>query len=455
MPDTPTELILDVVTHTVSANSQNVPLKDRRWFYLYCLLALARKTRPNSGFVSLLEIRRLPGWEAPTPESIGKKISEHRSSSRLELIESGGPPTRGPYRISVPAQHCHFQPDANSIREVLLRPERRLCIRPNEAPQLFVFAEQMADAQAANRDYRTRSMHLKKAITAAVFPHQRALARIQLAAILVGQLRTEDVHQLHVAVKRELPQCGGFRTWIEARLQEQKALIIYNQSTRTHKQKLTETEIGKIRRHIQIGLSITGYDPHSVVTADLLSLLSQIEEEQGQLTAALRLVHRVLDYAIFSNNGEAIQDCYFRMAALHTAAGDRQREAGRQDRAKRRYTRAVSLIKQCLAVQDKAGLSNVAPEPELLLAHLQWHLGEKQQSLLAAEAALSRCGKHNQIRVYASRAKARVYWDAGRSYDAFQVLEQCRENVTEDEFRLLRPDWYDFFVKHRRLYRGV
>lgn len=462
----------------VNGTAVALPKNKTRYFNLYCYVAIVRREQPSRASVTLAEISRLKGWETAELASIGKKVDVEIKRMRkqgLDLIEPEGEPTQGPYRFALaPAQFEFEVADLDTLRAELLWPERESYIPAGAVQRFFRFVGLVSDSIAAAQsgDGDAEVALLQSALDSAVFPQQRALVLLYMARPAVRDGNTAEVSRLHALVRGELPFCGDYRRWADARLHEQWAAAIYSRSTQQGRQ-LTSRELKDLSRQIEMGLHATGNDIHSVVTADLLQLLATVRTDRGRYRNALRLLQRALDSAVFGYNMYAVQEIYFSIAEIYSDWADRQHRRAKEaaersgkpvnvKAATELYTQALTWADEAVSIQQRFGYDKESGKAELLRSQLLLRLDELRQgvehaverAIAAATKAYATAERNRdlQIQVFASEALARAHLQGGQLFEAYSVLKRCADAVPPEKFALMRADVREFFNSQRQHY---
>ncbi|HEY2933120.1 MAG TPA: tetratricopeptide repeat protein [Acidobacteriota bacterium] len=408
---------------------------SKRFFELYCLLAIARLKSPQSdeGFVETEQIALLPSWGKNSLLSVGKQIRRHiQRKGGATPIESQQK-VYGPFRLKVAPGQIRLDVELSRMESFLGSASRISGLKDDDQKRFYRFVEHFWRADRAFNDGKLKKAldHYQRAAEAAALPHHQVMALCSAARTLERQGNYDEALKLHSRAAGALKHTTEDHDWSEAKACATAAWIHWrkhrlNQAEQFYRKALTL--VARKRDHQLLGEIYNG-----------LGLLCK---ERGQYGEGLRFYQQALEACVLAEDYYGIQSAYFNIGRVHSMLGDQSWNAGHTRLSKDRYGMAVEWIRQCIALCQHLAIADDISDAEILLSHLYRRLGQIKRAWEAAIAANEiaiRAGNQRCIAL-SYRALAGVHILRGEADAVRAAIENCKKQVGQEFLVFLREE---------------
>lgn len=403
----------------------------KRFFHLYCFLALQRLDNPSQegGWTDPQEILCLPFWGRNDALSAGKQIRrhmQHLKTKTLHLIECQQK-VKGPFRLAVAARHIALDCSLETLRGYLLSRSFSRALLKEAEQRFFGFVEELWQGDVCFADGRLEEAltAFQKALRLAITPHQVAASQNRIGRALERLGSYNEAASVHLKTLKEYGTDGPFSSLVQARTQVLLAWVRYRQN------RLDEAE-----RLYYTALALVHGEGHHRILGDIFNGLGKIHEARKEYEGALGLYQQALEYWALAEYYYGIQAIYFNLGRLYATWGDHQSLAGRHGAATAMYQTAVTWVQHCMEVCKKVGIGYETSQDHILIADLYLKLEQPENALKAATEALNMAisAQNKKDIAEACRIKAKVHWARGERNQVLATIEQSKPHLIGSQF---------------------
>lgn len=407
---------------------------SRRFFELYCLLALQRRTAPTKqgGFVDPEQIVQLPSWTKNSVLSVGKQIRRQMQKTQrqgLNLIEAQQK-VKGPFRLSLPANRVHLDVTDDKLISSLGLSRSVSRLSATDQGRFYDFADRAWRADLALNDGKLARAkeYWRLASEIAVLPHHRILAVSNLVRILERLGDYEEALRVFKDCLGSLRKVKEDVDWAEAKLLVAGAWLHRRTGNRPQAEKM-------FRKALAIA---KGHREHRLL-GDIYNGLGLLHQDRGQWHEALRLYDAGLESFVLAGASYGMQGIYYNIGRTYGLLGNQFWDAGYKEQARDYYRLAVGWVQQCMTLAQRLEIADDTSDDNVFLAYLYRKLGKLQRAVEAASQANRNAERAGNQRCMALsyNQMAKAYALRGETDQVMAILKECKEKVRRRFMRLV------------------
>jgi len=427
---------------TVDFDSERLRLSPQ-FFRLYCFLALVRHERPE-GWVELVEILQVRGWEKNQPKSIGKQISRHLRRKGVTRLIEAVEKTKGPYRLAVPGDEITFDRPIEDVKADLAVAGFESFLTVQEEERFFSFVRHLWQAQSLMDSGRLVGAlnGYAEAEQEAITAQQRAAALLRTARILERMGRYEEAETVLERAQDSSLESGEFRTWLEATTLTLRAWIRYRRNRHTEAEKLYQRARGLIAGK-----------GHYRILGDIYNGLAQIQAFRRDREKAVLFYTRALEYWALTDYSYGVQAIYHNTGQLYANRAHDAEAAGDEAAARHWYQKSKEWIERCIEMTTELEIAFDTTADRIRLARLYLRFGELDKALAEALRAKENARRSGNLRDLAMAYEAwiLVLRAAGRKPEVAAAFAELRTRFDDAHFRaVVREELHRLEPRDRR-----